>query len=124
MIQTIAAVLLALHGVIHLIGFVVPWRIAALEGFAYRTTAFNGAWEVGDAGVRLIGLVWLGLAIGFVVAGYGIWRGGPWAVGLTGVLAILSLIVCVVGLPETVAGLVINGVILTVVGYIAFLKQA
>ena len=124
MIQTIAAVLLALHGVIHLIGFVVPWRIAALEGFAYRTTAFNGAWEVGDAGVRLIGLVWLGLAIGFVVAGYGIWRRGPWAVGLTGVLAILSLIVCVVGLPETVAGLVINGVILTVVGYIAFLKQA
>lgn len=124
MIQTIAAVLLALHGVIHLIGFVVPWHIAALEGFAYRTTAFNGAWEVGDAGVRLIGLVWLGLAIGFVVAGYGIWRRGPWAVGLTGVLAILSLIVCVVGLPETVAGLVINGVILAAVGYIAFLKQA
>src|SRR5450759_745041 len=36
MIRRIAAVLLALHGVIHLIGFVVPWRIATLEGFVYR----------------------------------------------------------------------------------------
>ena len=56
MIQTIVAVLLALHGVIHLIGFVTPWRIATLEGFAYRTTVFNGALDIGDIGVRVIGL--------------------------------------------------------------------
>ncbi len=59
MIQTIAAVLLAIHGIIHLIGFVTPWRIATLQGFTYKTTALNGALEVGDSGARLIG-TWSG----------------------------------------------------------------
>ena len=124
MIRRIAAVLLALHGVIHLIGFVAPWRIATLEGFAYRTTVFIGALDVGDVGVRVIGLVWLGLTFGFLAAAYGVWRSEPWAVGLTGVLAIASLIVCLLGLPETAAGIAINVVIVAAVGYVAFLKRA
>ncbi len=36
MIRRTAAVLLTLHGLIHLVGFVSPWRIATLEGFARR----------------------------------------------------------------------------------------
>jgi hypothetical protein len=43
MIRILSAVVLALHGVIHVIGFMSPWRIATLEGFAYRTTVLNGA---------------------------------------------------------------------------------
>jgi hypothetical protein len=121
-IRRTAAVILALHGLIHLIGFVSPWRIATLEGFSYRTTILGGAQDVGDAGVRLIGLVWLGLTLGFLTAGYGVWRGKPWAVGLTGVLASASLIVCIVGLPETAAGVAIDGVILATVSYVAFSK--
>jgi hypothetical protein len=124
MIQTIAAILLAMHGVIHLIGFVTPWRIASLEGFAFRTTLFNGAFDVGDVGVRVIGLVWLGLTFGFLAAGYGVWRGEHWAVGLTGVLAIVSLIVCLLGLPETIAGIAINVAILAVVAYVVFVRDS
>jgi hypothetical protein len=123
MIQRTAAVLLALHGVIHLIGFVSPWRIATLQGFAYRTTAFNGGLDIGDVGVRVIGLVWLGLTLGFLAAGFGVWSGVPWAVGLTGVLATVSLIVCVAGLPETAAGVAIDVAILATVSYIAFYKS-
>jgi hypothetical protein len=120
MFNRIAAVALALHGAIHLIGFVSPWRIASVEGFAYRTTVLGGAQDVGDAGVRLIGLVWLGLTVGFLTAGYGVWRRKAWAVGLTGVLAVVSLIVCVAGLPETAAGVAIDVVILATVSYVAF----
>ena len=123
MIHRLAAVALALHGVIHLIGFVSPWRIASLDGFAYRTTVLGGAQDVGDAGVRLIGLVWLGLTVGFLTAGYGVWRQKPWAIGLTGVLAMLSLIVCVIGLPETAAGVAIDVVILATASYVAFYKS-
>lgn len=123
MIRRIAAILLALHGVIHLIGFVTPWRIATLEGFAYRTTVLNGALDVGDAGVRVVGLVWLGLTAGFLAAGYGVWRGKRWAVGLTGVLAVVSLVVCLLGLPETFAGIAINVVILAVVAYVVFVRD-
>lgn len=124
MIQTAAAALLAIHGLIHLIGFVTPWRIATLQGFTYRTAALNGALEVGDSGARLIGLVWLALAIGFVVAGYGVWRGEPWAVFLTSILAIVSLTVCVLGLPEAAPGIAINLVILGAVAYVGFLGPA
>jgi hypothetical protein len=122
-IRRIAAILLALHGVIHLIGFVTPWRIATLEGFAYRTTVLNGALDVGDAGVRVVGLVWLGLTAGFLAAGYGVWRGKRWAVGLTGVLAVVSLVVCLLGLPDTFAGIAINVVILAVVAYVVFVRD-
>jgi hypothetical protein len=122
MIQIVAAVLLALHGVIHLIGFVTPWRIATLQGFTYRTTALNGTLEIGDGGARLVGLLWLALAVGFVVAGYGVWRGKPWAPALTGVLAAASLVICVLGLPEAFAGITINLVILGAVGYVAFFR--
>ena len=122
MFHRIAAVVLALHGVIHLIGFVSPWRIASLEGFAYRTTVLGGAQDVGDVGVRLIGLVWLGLTFGFLAAGYAVWRRKLWAVGLTGVLAVVSLIVCVAGWPETAAGVAVDVVILATVSYVAFHK--
>jgi hypothetical protein len=123
MIHRVAAVALALHGVIHLIGFMSPWRIASFEGFAYRTTVLGGAQDIGDVGVRLIGLVWLGLTFGFLAAGYGIWRRKSWAVGLTGVFAMVSLIVCVAGLPETAAGVGVDVVILATVSYLAFYKS-
>jgi hypothetical protein len=123
MFQCVAALVLALHGVVHLIGFVSPWRIAALEGFAYRTTVLGGAQDVGDGGVRLIGLVWLGLAFGFVAAAYGVWRRKPWAVGLTGVFAIVSLIVSIAGVPETAAGVAIDLLILGTVAYTTFHKS-
>ena len=122
MIRRLAAVGLALHGLIHVIGFVVPWRIATLEGFAYRTTAFDGGLDLGAGGVQVIGLVWLALTLAFLVAGYGVWRGASWAVGLTGALAIASLVVCILGLPETVAGVAINLVVLAALGYVGFLK--
>jgi hypothetical protein len=118
-----AAVLVALHGVIHLIGFASLSRIATLEGFAYRTTVLGGVMDIGDGGVRLIGLVWLALTFGFLAVGYAVWRGKPWAVGLTGVFAVVSLIVCVAGLPKTAAGAAINVVILATVSYVAFDKS-
>ena len=68
--------------------------------------------------------MWLGLTIGFLAAGYGVWRHEPWAVGLTGVLAIVSLTVCLLGLPEAAAGVAINVVILAAVGYVGFHRTA
>jgi hypothetical protein len=123
MIHRVAAVALALHGVIHLIGFMSPWRIASFEGFAYRTTVLGGAQDIGDVGVRLIGLVWLGLTLGFLAAGHAVWRRRSWAVVLTGAIALVSLIVCVAGLPETATGVGVDVVILASVSYVAFHKS-
>lgn len=46
-LRSVAAAVLAVHGLIHLIGFLVPWPIAQVEGFAYRTTALGGSVELG-----------------------------------------------------------------------------
>jgi hypothetical protein len=122
--QTAAAGVLAIHGFIHLIGFVVPWRLATIEGFSYRTTALNGTFEIGDLGTRLVGLVWLGLVVGFLAAGAGVWRGEPWAVPFAASLAVLSLVVCVLGLPQAGAGVAINVAILGAIAYITILRPA
>jgi hypothetical protein len=121
MTRTFAAIVVALHGVIHLIGFVVPWRLATIEGFTATTRALNGSLPVGDIGARLIGLAWLVLAIGFVVAGVAIWRDRSWALSVTAALAAASLVVCVLGLPEAAAGIAID---LAILGAIATIRNS
>jgi hypothetical protein len=120
MLRLLVAAVLAVHGLIHLIGFLVPWRIAQVEGFAYRTTALGGSVELGATGVMIVGVAWLAIAVGFVVAAVGVWRRSAWALGLTAALATASLVVCILGLPETVAGIVVNVVILAAVAWMTF----
>ena len=124
MIRTLAAALLVVHGLIHLIGFVVPWGIAQVEGFTYRTSALAGALALGEPGARLVGVAWLALAVGFVVAGGATWRRATWAAPLTAVLAIGSIVVCALGLPETVSGIVVNVAILAVLGWITVGRES
>lgn len=122
MLRIAAAAVVAAHGLIHLIGFVVPWGISSVEGFAYRTTALGGAVALGDTGARAIGFVWLACAIGFVVAGLGIWRRATWSLPLTAALAVVSIAVCVLGLPETSAGIAVNAAILGTVALVLFAR--
>lgn len=114
---SLAAAALALHGLIHLIGFVVPFGIAQVEGFAYRTTVLAGALEIGDGGARLVGVVWLVLAIGFLAAGVATWRRARLAPALAALLAVGSAAVCALGLPDAVFGIVVNAAILAVVAW-------
>jgi hypothetical protein len=113
------AAVIAAYAVIHLIGFVVPWQLAAVEGFPYRTTVLDGSADLGEIGVRVVGVLWLACAIGFVVAAVGIVRRSTWALPLTAILAIVSLVVCLVGLPETAMGIAVNVVILGGVAWVA-----
>jgi len=117
MLRTLAGALLAAHGLIHLIGFVVPWGIAQVEGFPYRTSALAGAIALGEPGARLVGVAWLVLAFGFVVAGVATWRRAAWAAPLTAVLAVGSIAVCALGLPEAVFGIAVNVAILGALGW-------
>jgi hypothetical protein len=74
----------------------------------YKTTLLAGHWEVGDVGIRLNGLLWLALAIAFVLTGVSVvrqtsgWQTAVWVVSLA------SLIACVVSWPEARIGVVVN----------------
>ena len=114
-----AATVLAAHGLIHLIGFVVPWQLAEVDGFSYRTTALGGAADLGTLGVQVVGIVWLACALGFLIAAAGVARRAPWALPLTAALAAGSLVLCLLGLPETIAGIAVNAVTLAAAAWVA-----
>ena len=76
--RIVLAVLMVLHGVAHLPGFVNEWRLANLEGIAYRTTILAGRVDLGDAGIRVVGLLWLASAVAFCVAGVGAFGNQSW----------------------------------------------
>jgi hypothetical protein len=114
-----AALLLA-HGFAHLVGFVVPWKLGKLQEMPYKTTLLGGRWDVGDAGIRGMGVLWLLVGLGVFVLGG--------TLALTGFLAkdqllafsFASSILCVLGWPDSKLGLVANVVIVV----LFFVSQA
>jgi hypothetical protein len=58
--------LMTLHGIAHLVGFVGSWWPAALRDYVYKTTVIGGLVDIGDGGIRLVGLAWLAAAIAFI----------------------------------------------------------
>lgn len=61
----VLAVILLAHGVAHVVGFVVAWRILTLPEVPYHTTILAGSIEVGTGGIRAVGLAWLVTALAF-----------------------------------------------------------
>ena len=104
----LGAMLLA-HGVAHLVGFVVPWRIVVSPEVPYRTTLLGI--NVGPGGVRAVGLVWLVVAVLFVALAADVLRYQGWP--FAGALALVgtSVILSVLGLPESRPGLLANAAI-------------
>lgn len=102
------AFLLVAHGVAHLVGFVSSWKLATLAELPYKTTVFSGRVDVGDAGIRVMGVLWLLAALTFLVAAFAVATETGWAVRFTLAAAMASLILCVVGWPDARIGVAVN----------------
>jgi hypothetical protein len=111
-IRIAIALYLTIHGFSHLVGFVVPWKIASLKEEPYKTTLISGAIDVGDVGIRVIGLLWLATSITFFIAAWGSFSLLAWWKPLTLYLALFSLVLCVLGLPGAKIGIIANAVII------------
>ena len=96
------------HGIAHLPGFLVPWRLAAPAEIPYTTTVLGGTADLGPIGIRIVSMLWLVAALAFVVAGVTTflddvaWR----TLALTATLASLAL--TVLGWPYSRIGLALN----------------
>ena len=112
MVKTIAAIFLFIHGFAHSVGFFVQWRIIKSNDMPYSTKLFFGKLDAGNAGIRIIGLIWLSIAIVYVFAGYGILTSKGWWNTATLIITAFSFIFCIVGLPDTKMGVVANIIIL------------
>jgi hypothetical protein len=110
------ATVLFLHGIVHVIGFLVPWQLMTSPEFEYTTTAAWGTLELGDPGTRVVGLVMLGLAGAFAVAAFGVWRQARWGLSLVVVATLVSLAACLLQSPAAIMGVALDLVILAVAG--------
>lgn|SRR5262245_18314730 len=105
------AAFLAAHGIAHVMGFAVPWKFVTSPELPYRTTIFTGLWDVGDAGIRVVGAFWLVGAALFLAAA-ATWA-FDWssAIVLTVTAVGVSTLLCGIDWPQTNIGLTINGAI-------------
>lgn len=102
------ALFLALHGVAHLVGFAAPWGLVDSAQTPHKTTVLAGAVDLGETGIRVIGVFWLLLAIAFLVGAWAVATTQPWAVRWLWVITVASLIASTVSWPEARIGVVID----------------
>jgi hypothetical protein len=103
---------LLVHGLCHFVGFVVPWKIMTMKEEPYRTTLMAGAMEVGDIGIRLVGILWLLACVSFMACGIWALASWPWWRAAILPLALASSVLCVLGLPGAKIGILANGLVL------------
>ena len=102
------AVILFGHGFAHLVGFVVPWRIATLKEMPYKTTVLADSVNVGDLGIRVMGILWLIAALAFAVSSIGVLARLSWWLPVTVIVAVFSFFLCIIGWPDSRIGVFIN----------------
>jgi hypothetical protein len=105
------AALLLIHGFAHVVGFIVSWKLAKLEEMPYKTTLLGGRWDVGDAGIRGVGVLWALVGLGMFTLGGVLALTGFLSEGQLLAFSLVSSVLCVLGWPDSKLGLVANAVI-------------
>ena len=106
--RLVAAVVMFVHGVAHLPGFLVSWRLASFDELPYRTTILAGRLDLGDHGIQIVGILWAALAFTFLAAGAAAFLRLPWWGPVAQAAVALSLVLCAIGWPETRIGVLVN----------------
>ena len=118
----ILPIILLVHGFAHLVGFMVSWKIGNLKDPPYRTTLFNGKINIGDRGIRIFGVVWLVVGVLFFIdATMVVFQLNGWKLFLI-VISILSLLICVLGLPDSKIGIIVNICILALMAIVEIIS--
>ena len=55
-LRVVLGAVLILHGLIHLLGFVVYLRLAEVEALSYSTILLSSKLDVGEAGANVFGI--------------------------------------------------------------------
>lgn len=118
--QRVLGVMLTLHGTVHLVGFVLTWRLFEPAGFDYADV-----WpDAGTAGARVVGGVWLIVAVTIAVLGIRMANGRPVRAGaLVGAHA-GSVAVCATALPSALPGAVISATVIGAVVVLALRRRS
>jgi hypothetical protein len=119
LLRLLLTALLLAHAVAHLPGFLVPWKLATLKEMPYRTTVLGGLVDVGPESLRVVALLWLAKALALViVAGAVILRASWWYQALLVAVGV-SLILCVLGWPDSRLGVLANLLVLILAFFVS-----
>ena len=107
-----AGLILALHGLIHLLGFASYLKLMTVPTLPYKTAVLGGRLDLGAAGMSLFGLAWGVAALGFVLVATAYLSGWAWWRPALTLVTLLSLVITVLDYGPAWAGIVVNLVIL------------
>lgn len=113
--QVVAAIILVLHGLIHLMGPAVYMKLTEIESFRYKTTLLGGRWNLGGNGIRIFGAIWVLPAVGFIVVAVALLSGWEWWLPVLVAVTLFSLVLTVLDWSVAYSGIVVNVGILAVV---------
>lgn len=106
--RTALMLLMVLHGAAHLVGFAESWQLSMTDSTPYKTTVLSGRVDLGAAGIRAAGMLWLLAALAFGLVAAGAMMNAPWWVPMAIPVAVASLVLCLVWWPEARIGVPIN----------------
>lgn len=106
------ALVLTLHGLVHLMGTVTYLKLGVVQGLAYKTTLLDGRWDLGENGMALYGALWALAAIGFVAGAVALLASSDWYRPLLMGAALFSLALTALDWKVAAAGAVIDAAIL------------
>ena len=109
----VAAFILLAHGLAHITGFVAPWRLS--KKFPYKTTIFAGHLDIGRFGARVVGGLWLLMAINFALVAWAAKEGAAWWPLGALEAAVGSLLLCLVEWPEASIGVAVDVALIVVI---------
>ena len=110
--QYVVSVFFTLHGLVHLLWFAMTWQLTSIDGLPYSTTILANRIDVGDASIRIIGLLWVVATGLWIAAALGLSLLLPWWQEVTVAAILFSSVLCILGLPDAKWGLLINIAIL------------
>jgi pimeloyl-ACP methyl ester carboxylesterase len=102
---------LLLHGLAHLVGFLVPWRLIPDSAGAPAppmNRLLGGRLILGDVSARVLGGVWLIAALAFAVVSVAWWRQEPWSGEALVTIAVASLVLTTAWWPAARIGFALN----------------
>lgn len=114
----VLAVFLLAHGIAHVPGFAVPWRLMTSPEMPYGTTLVSGRFDVGAVGIRIVGVGWLAVGGLFVVGALGLIRNLSWAPMLLAWTIGASTLLSALNWPQARIGLVLNVILLAAMPFI------
>jgi hypothetical protein len=106
--RIVIAIAMVLHGAAHLVGFAESWQLSMTERVPYKTTVLDGRLDLGAAGIRLAGVLWLLAALAFGLVSAGAVMDTTWWASMAAMAAIASLVLSLVWWPESRIGVAVN----------------